>query len=669
MVLGFVLGTAVLALLASVAGSLARYAAEPGLGPSAAPIVVWTPPGAETSVISTIGAAAPDTGCSAAQEWRWTDATNRSWHAMARDCGDPDNASRWAAVLGPRKLLGAVLGFAQPPMEPVLSNGEVASVWSQGSLWLRVWHPVDAAPESVYTMARSLSQSVDRPINPNPDRYPIALASALAFLLMLTFQFTGRRWRATRGAIKGLSRSFEKRPEGQPSNYEDVDTIAPISRITIRLQQAADLVVLALATVVGVIAVRSWSWGAWWLTVLSVVVFVFALRGVMRIIGFGQGYSFLPLMPMPIESKSHRPIVLIGKSMRVGVHVVGYTAVGIVALLLAAIWLSVPAPRGFLLLAITNVRTDPIGIWQRLRYGAEAIVSFAPLLGLLLLVSAWLGLAVLWRLSERWTTTYAHERVAIPDLPPMLYLRSFDEDSLLTDQGDLAQGWVERLLARRRVRFEELMTRAAATLAPVDAVIDPRSAALTIGATRIIPSGDWQDSVRERAERALCVIVSATPDAVGEGFGWELKLLGRGLSHSRFCFVIGPWPVQERQRRLRAFIERANLDGVMLGMTPEMIPATTHIIAGTSSGDWMMAGSARSDAFSYAMSLQVAFASLAEKWVEEAAVATVPMSRQRRESLLITEDPPDVPWRLARGLFWLYRTFPVVGRSMGYYDE
>ena len=104
-------------------------------------------------------------------------------------------------------------------------------------------------------------------------------------------------------------------------------------------------------------------------------------------------------------------------------------------------------------------------------------------------------------------------------------------------------------------------------------------------------------------------------------------------------------------------------------MTPEMIPATTHIIAGTSSGDWMMAGSARSDAFSYAMSLQVAFASLAEKWVEEAAVATVPMSRQRRESLLITEDPPDVPWRLARGLFWLYRTFPVVGRSMGYYDE
>lgn len=667
--LGLVFSCALVMIL-GYAVSLAAATTSSPVSPVAPPTIRWVPPG-ESDVATSTDEAIAGMGCSSRQSWTWTSAREGStWVASALDCGDPGNASRWAATVLPRDLAGYLTGRHRPPGSLSRANDRTITSWSQGSYWLSlsvIGSPGDAELGKV---AQSLASAVGEPVNPNPAPYPILMIGGALMLVMGVVQFVWPRGRDLRGVIAGIMRAYEDPSPHLPSNYEDADVGAPAERLGGRLGVAADIALVVGEALLGVIALRFLGVGLWLGVALCAVGGIAVLVVTQKLSLLLQSFRMPPLMPIPIESASRRIAPFLGRALSIGVRATLGVLVWGGSFLMADLALSTPLPVLTSLRQLQEGGPWPWHLWAQVRASLELFIGAAPVTGSLVIVAIGVLVVALWRLAESWQAIFAQERVAIPDMPPMLYLRSFDEDALTVDMRDLSQSWAERLLGRRRLRYEELMTKAAAVLGPVDAVIDPRSKALLApGAARLLPTGDWRDTVREHARGALCVIVSATPDAVGDGFAWELLHLAEEVGHSRFCFLIAPWPIDERRRRLSLFLDAANDRGLLGGLTLDMVPETTRVIVGTSDGSWAMIGSSRADGFSCAYSLLLGFLTMGEAWLAEAARKTPRMSWQRRESFILLREPPDIPLRTARFLFWLYRTIPPLGRAIGYFDE
>jgi hypothetical protein len=615
---------------------LGLYLTRPSGVVAAVPAVSWDPPGAVAVDRRTVSTDSR-MRCSDAQQWHWKDAAGAIWAAAVSNCTDETNAARLAALIAASPW-DFLLGVASAPKTPIRQASQIVSTWSQGPFLLAVVATSDTSTTNVQKAVASISDRIPLPTAQAPPRYPIGIAWTLVLALVIAFNLLPRLIIWVTDAYRIYFLGIEP-DSGLPGNYEDAGEVAVISRLTVRIQALADLILLSGGSVGAVLTVRGISVGIGWVSIGIVIAFVMLAVGASRLVGFTGRISMPVLMPMSIMLRSRRFSVLFGSGLRLGVSTALYAISITVVTLLADVWLTVPTPVGVAAASLAQAATGPSGLCRAMSASVESIITTAPWAGGLVILTTWLVLVLLWRTAEKLVAIYADERVPIADLPAMLYLRSFDEDALHTDRSDIAQSWSERLLGRPRLRFEELMTRAASLVGPVDAIVDPRSASLTSGAARIVPTGDWRDSVRERAESALCLIVSATPANIGEGFAWELGHLSREIGHSRFCFVIGPWPIEERRRRLGGFLQLANEAGLVKGLTLDMVPDSTLLIAGTSSGQWYMSGGKRADAFTYAMSFLSIFCQLGESWIQEAAAPCDPPTRERSQALILTEVP------------------------------
>lgn len=154
-----------------------------------------------------------------------------------------------------------------------------------------------------------------------------------------------------------------------------------------------------------------------------------------------------------------------------------------------------------------------------------------------------IGVALL-RVAQPYWAASATEAVAVDSRPPVLFLRSFKDDSLSVKE-DLRYGLAQLLRVRRT--FEEVIAGALARWGPVLAVGRPGEELPPVGASREYLEHDtWLREVQERAAKAIAIVVVLGRTA---GLRDELQLVARA-GHLRKVVLLIP-PVEENEMEAR----------------------------------------------------------------------------------------------------------------------
>jgi len=277
-----------------------------------------------------------------------------------------------------------------------------------------------------------------------------------------------------------------------------------------------------------------------------------------------------------------------------------------------------------------------------------------------MLVAVPFGLAslvayALWRAGLRLGQTTAEQRLDEPAIPPVLYLRSFDEDQLRFTTRIVSAGSVEKLVPLRRPRFEEFLALTINAMAPLHAISAGNGRAPIAVAPITASDETWQHVVRTVVDNSLFVLMSATPRAVGEGFAWEIEQLGALSGDSlRLVLVVGPWPRAERQRRLSEFLAVAVTHRAFAGLAEIDVPESTHVLTRDDRGKWTAYGANRRDELSYYAILLTAAGEMRESCLRSMGVD--PLSDRSMLASFAYGHADDVP-------FWVRIPARIVVRA------
>lgn len=230
------------------------------------------------------------------------------------------------------------------------------------------------------------------------------------------------------------------------------------------------------------------------------------------------------------------------------------------------------------------------------------------LLGVVVLLIAVAGLDALGRGIR---AASLRDVLAADPRAPILYLRSFDEDRLTLPATLHRRGLMDTLNVVRRRRFEEAIVVQLQRAGPVVAIAPPGSRLPKIGAARASFGHDeWQAEVTELARRAAAVVLSATPDSVREGFGWEIDLVANRLPHGRVMVVVGPWRGGLR-RRWEAFRSHIAALPFFAQLATADLPDGLLVAAHSRQWGWSSWGATRRTDVTYAVAIDHALHALA----------------------------------------------------------
>jgi hypothetical protein len=128
------------------------------------------------------------------------------------------------------------------------------------------------------------------------------------------------------------------------------------------------------------------------------------------------------------------------------------------------------------------------------------------------------------------------------DRPPVLYLRSFGDDSLRLRSATLGRrSLIERFSPNRFDSFEEVIARHLSPIGPVIAVNPPGTKLPPLGAARqTLANEDWQAVVDDWMARSALIVIGAPPDHVRPGLLWELHHIDQTARWSKTLFVVPP---------------------------------------------------------------------------------------------------------------------------------
>ncbi|MFE4693972.1 hypothetical protein ACFRH6_28495 [Streptomyces sp. NPDC056749] len=196
--------------------------------------------------------------------------------------------------------------------------------------------------------------------------------------------------------------------------------------------------------------------------------------------------------------------------------------------------------------------------------------------------------------------------------PPVLYLRSFTDDSATMPSSAIARTSVlERASFAWRQPFEEITVRHVWALGPVIAASHPgdtRSRS-DIGAARMRLGRNWQAEIEAEALESRLVVVGATPEAINEGLLQELEILGRNPSVP-VALVLAPLSRREVLRRWHSFIDATlTVRGPGAGQPSRFEGLRAHrddvsgalVLLNTGGTEWRTWGARRRTEFTFAM--------------------------------------------------------------------
>ena len=164
--------------------------------------------------------------------------------------------------------------------------------------------------------------------------------------------------------------------------------------------------------------------------------------------------------------------------------------------------------------------------------------------GLVLIV----GATALLRLARATGRRDAERTRRTDPRPPVLYLRSFDDDDVaLPCVLSARRPFLELFTFRATDPFEESLAWELATYGPVTAVGRPGAHSQRLGAAREYFSNDtWKPQVVERMANAgvIAVIIGKTP-----GLEWEIDTIARHGHLDKTIFLVPPGTADDQRRR------------------------------------------------------------------------------------------------------------------------
>ena len=214
---------------------------------------------------------------------------------------------------------------------------------------------------------------------------------------------------------------------------------------------------------------------------------------------------------------------------------------------------------------------------------------------------------VLLRSARRHLRASATRVRAAEHRPPVLYLRSFedDDDLRVATVATPRRPFLEMLRLRGSDPFEEALAWELAPHGPVVAVGRPGRSLATLGAARDhLPDDQWREGVSDRmADAAAIVVVIAATD----GLAWEVGEIARDGHLGKTVFVFPPTHDEELRRRWQ-FVDGV-LDGLGVRNAPFLIdtadPLTANLLP---SGFWHLTVASYRDEASYCAAIDVAMA-------------------------------------------------------------
>jgi hypothetical protein len=156
--------------------------------------------------------------------------------------------------------------------------------------------------------------------------------------------------------------------------------------------------------------------------------------------------------------------------------------------------------------------------------------------------------------------------------PPVLYLRSFDDDQLeIPSVLSARRPFVEFFTLRGREAFEESVAWELSNVGPVIAVGRPGTSRATLGAAREHVGEDWHPAVQERMAAAALIVV-----AIGSsgGLEWELEQAVTAGHLGKVRFVVPPVSQADVDARWSSTVE------VLTATTPADTALPQHLPAG-----------------------------------------------------------------------------------------
>jgi hypothetical protein len=154
------------------------------------------------------------------------------------------------------------------------------------------------------------------------------------------------------------------------------------------------------------------------------------------------------------------------------------------------------------------------------------------------------------RLARVWARATARRLRARDPRPPILYLRSFEDDDLrIPTIVSARRPFLELFAARGSDSFEESIAWQLAPFGPVIAVGRPGRSLRSLGAARDhLPDDVWRERVSElmTAARAIVTTIGST-----DGLRWEVARLVAGGHLPKTLFVLPPAPVDALRDRWR----------------------------------------------------------------------------------------------------------------------
>ena len=194
--------------------------------------------------------------------------------------------------------------------------------------------------------------------------------------------------------------------------------------------------------------------------------------------------------------------------------------------------------------------------------------------------------------------------------PPILYLRSFEDDALSVPAIHSARRpFFELFGLRARDPFEEGMAWELAAYGPVTAVGRPGRSVATLGATReLLDDATWRSRVAERMDAAGRIII-----AIGatEGLHWELGELARRGHLTKSHFVVPPVAPAEQDRRWRTTRDAIDEGAGRVLVAPVVVGGLCSLHIDPVDGSVSATRADKLDEAGYRASVETAFEALA----------------------------------------------------------
>jgi hypothetical protein len=213
------------------------------------------------------------------------------------------------------------------------------------------------------------------------------------------------------------------------------------------------------------------------------------------------------------------------------------------------------------------------------------------------------------RLARMWARAGGIRLRARDGRPPILYLRSFEDDALrVATILSARRPFLELFTTRGTDPFEESVTWQISPYGPVVAVGRPGRSLASLGAARDhLPDDIWRQEVARRmAEaRVIVVVIGAT-----EGLRWELTQIVAGGHLGRTVFVLPP--ADPGLVRHRWQVTGSALVDAGIALPPLPVPPERALAAAIDpSGAWWVAADDHRDEASFRVALDEAMARLA----------------------------------------------------------